>query len=79
MRYGLWDSRGKTWLGNAQGPLSYTEKLLARAAATSATEQLGSYILPRALPPAPFTLKDEITPLIDATTAIQRIESRAKQ
>ena len=74
--WGLWDARDKCWMGNAQGPLRYNDRMLARVAATIATEMFGRIIRPMLLPGKPYILKDEVTSRFDGAEAIQRIENR---
>lgn len=75
-QWGLYDCRDKCWLGNADGPLTYEEHLLARAAATISTEKLGRFIRPLVIDKPPFHLKDEVTSRYTGAEAIDRIEKR---
>jgi hypothetical protein len=79
VKYGLWDTRDKCWIGREDGPLSYTEHLHASAAATIATEQCGRRIRPVPLPAGDeWVLKDTEEVRFTGAEAIARIEGRAK-
>jgi hypothetical protein len=72
--YGLWDRNDKSWLGNADGPKTYTDWDICRMAATVVTEQTGRIILPREIEGDPFYEKDALPYNMSAEEAIQKIE-----
>lgn len=76
--WGIYDVQDKCWLGDSKGPLVYSDKLMASAAATIVNEQFGHLARFR---PALYWEKadrrrDEIVPLMTAEEALKRIESR---
>jgi hypothetical protein len=74
--FGLWDARGRCWLGDDHGPKLFEDQELARAAATVASEQLGYTI--RAIPFDGKNLryKDKVPCRMGTLAAIQKIEAR---
>lgn len=74
--WGLWDTQGKCWLGNEQGPWQKENKTLAKVAATVASEQLGHLIRPVLLPPGPFKYKDEVPTKMTPEEALKKIEGK---
>jgi len=75
-KFGLWDARVRAWLGNAAGPLEYDEELIAKAAATILSEQLGYVIRPLPIDRRKKVYKDEVKTRFGPVEAIDRIEKR---
>jgi hypothetical protein len=71
--FGLYDYRDKCWMGNDKGPNTYTDKMLARAAATILTEQFGRLIGAKVIPPDINKLKDEVTPPVSFEKAWKKL------
>lgn len=77
MKYGLYDTKGKCWLGNAEGPLTYDKKPVARAAARIIDIRLRWPAgRTRAMPYTEDAtiLKDEMTPELSAEEAMDRLD-----
>jgi hypothetical protein len=83
MKYGLWDTKDKCWLGNGsenKGPNLYDDEQLARAAATVASRMLK---LPlgriRALPfkdAENLVYKDQVEAELSCEEAIASLEGK---
>lgn len=77
--WGVYDTLDKLWIGNDDGPVSYDDQTIARAAAqiiedmTTGTD-LGGRFVARAIPANTFRLRDEIAARHTATESIRRIE-----
>jgi len=74
-KYGIWDTTDKCWMGDIEGPLVYTDEMMARAALTIIAEQFGSTRFRKKL----FwedhvVLKDEVKPRLTAVEALRKIE-----
>lgn len=78
-RWGLWDTKDKLWLGNANGPLTYDDRDHARVAATICTERVGYVVRVKQIEDTPDVLRDIITPEMSSEQAIDKIEGRVKK
>jgi hypothetical protein len=81
MKYGLWDTKDKCWLGNGEkekGPNTYDDEKLAKTAAVVATEMLqfekGRIIALPFNPKDELKFKDEIEGPFTCDEAIERLE-----
>jgi hypothetical protein len=79
MKYGLFDYAGQCWLGKDDGPLKYTERRLARAAATIMTERMGTLVMAYPIPCHVTQFKDTIEVEMTAEEAMKRIEKKVKK
>lgn len=77
MNWGIFDTRDKCWLGDANGPKSYQDELMARAAATIVNQQFRTLIRfrPRLLPKDKFRIKDEIEAPVTAEEALIELKA----
>lgn len=78
MKYGIYDTKDKCWMGNSYGPILYTDEEACRAAATVCGERFEA---PTRYRCKPFTdkdvhLKDVVTPTVSAEDAIKKIEAK---
>jgi len=74
-RYGIWDTSGRCWMGNDDGPLVYTDEMMARAALTIISEQFQStHFCKKMFWEDSVVLKDEIKPRMSPVEALRRIE-----
>ena len=76
-RFGLWDLRDQSWIGDDKGPLIYSVKDAAMIAATILTERMRTPIVPRQWEDGEPRFKDEVTPKLTALEALERIEGKA--
>lgn len=74
MKYGIFDTQDKIWLGNKRGPFSYRGKQIAKAAATVANWRMETLIRfqVKKLPGKPYRANGEITPPLSLLEALRR-------
>jgi len=76
VKYGLYDSQDKCWMGNQYGPILYTDREMGCAAATVITERfkakLGRYRCME-FKDKGLVARDEVTPPLSAEQAIKNI------
>ena len=83
VRYGLWDTKHKCWMGNEAGPISHISHRNAKLAAAILSQQFGDDTLRRIralpLPSDPLTKTGQEDVIHDSEKAIDMIEARAKE
>lgn len=72
--WGIYDTRDKCWMGTANGPLTYQDDMMARAAVTIMNMRFGTTTRFRKLPmwETDLICKDTVTPPLSAVEAMQQ-------
>lgn len=80
MRYGIYDTQDKVWIGDSGGPAVFDDPVFARAAAQVAEcrltgTDLGCRMVARAMPDDISKKRDELSTLMSTGEALDQIEN----
>lgn len=80
MQYAIYDTKDHSWIGNKQGPIIYTSKIIAQVASQVFEHRITGTDLGGRLKVKPvhngdqFKFKDQITPKRSGIDSLRRIE-----